>query len=103
MPADSAFYCSGQDHNSHTDPIFPIPQVSFCQDLEMFWNLYLQQQRKEGNCKSCQYPMLKESEQCCRRPGPTLSVEEHGGGAGPMEGEHGVQVLCCALAGAVTL
>lgn len=47
--------------------------------------------------------MLKESEQCCRRPGPTLSVEEHGGGAEPMEGEHGVQVLCCALAGAVTL
>lgn len=104
MPADSAFYCHGQDHNSYTDPIFPIPQVSCCQDLEMLWNLYLQLERKEGNCKGCQYQMLKESEQCCRSPAPTLSAEEDCGGAtGPIEGKHLAEALCCALAGAVTL
>lgn len=83
MPGDSAFSCHGQDHNSYTDPIFPVPQVSFCQDLEV-WNLYLQLQQKEGNCNGCQYQIAEESEQCCKSPSPVLSAEEHCGGTGPI-------------------
>lgn len=69
----------------------------------MLWNLYLQLQWKEGNCKGCQYQMLEESEQHRRSPAPRHSAEEHFGGAGPVEGRHRVGALCYALAGTATL